>query len=162
MLDTCAKYNIKVLVDVHAIKDSQNGFDNSGKATEVFWSDESHFEHWPRKAANWMGPWNRATGEYDYMNYDNMDWALEVANNLLLKWGAHSAFYGFEPVNEPWANSNMPALKDFYRKVRKLMQKHAPQATFVFHDAFQYNATVWNDLFLDDDIDKVAMDHHYY
>ena len=30
MLDTCAKYNIKVLVDVHAMKDSQNGFDNSG------------------------------------------------------------------------------------------------------------------------------------
>lgn len=30
MLDTCAKYNISVLIDVHAAKGSQNGFDNSG------------------------------------------------------------------------------------------------------------------------------------
>lgn len=29
-LDTAEKYNIKVLLDVHAVKDSQNGFDNSG------------------------------------------------------------------------------------------------------------------------------------
>jgi glucan 1,3-beta-glucosidase len=29
-MDTCAKYNIKVLMDVHALKGSQNGFDNSG------------------------------------------------------------------------------------------------------------------------------------
>jgi glucan 1,3-beta-glucosidase len=29
-LDTAAKYGLKVLLDVHALKDSQNGFDNSG------------------------------------------------------------------------------------------------------------------------------------
>lgn len=29
-LDTAAKYGIKVLMDVHAVKNSQNGFDNSG------------------------------------------------------------------------------------------------------------------------------------
>jgi glucan 1,3-beta-glucosidase len=45
-LDTCAKYNIKVLLDVHALKDSQNGFDNSGKAGDIIWSDETHFNHW--------------------------------------------------------------------------------------------------------------------
>ena len=31
LLDTADKYGIKVLLDVHAVKDSQNGFDNSGK-----------------------------------------------------------------------------------------------------------------------------------
>ena len=39
MIDTvyrwAAKYNIKVLLDVHAMKKSQNGFDNSGKTTAV-------------------------------------------------------------------------------------------------------------------------------
>ncbi len=29
-LDTFEKYDIKVLLDVHAVKGSQNGFDNSG------------------------------------------------------------------------------------------------------------------------------------
>ena len=45
-LDTFAKYNIKVLLDVHALKDSQNGFDNSGKASDLIWTDETHFKHW--------------------------------------------------------------------------------------------------------------------
>lgn len=56
----------------------------------------------------------------------------------------------------------MPQLKDFYRKVRTLVQTYAPQAYFVFHDAFLPNATLWNDLFDINDIDKVAMDHHGY
>jgi glucan 1,3-beta-glucosidase len=45
-LDTCAKYGLKVLLDVHALKDSQNGFDNSGKASDLVWTDETHFKHW--------------------------------------------------------------------------------------------------------------------
>ena len=31
MLDTCAKYNISVFMDVHAWRESQNGLDNSGR-----------------------------------------------------------------------------------------------------------------------------------
>ena len=30
-LDHFAKHNIKVLLDVHGVKGSQNGFDNSGR-----------------------------------------------------------------------------------------------------------------------------------
>ena len=57
-MDMCAKYNIKVLLDVHALKDSQNGFDNSGKAADVIWYDETHFNHWGVENASWMGTWN--------------------------------------------------------------------------------------------------------
>jgi glucan 1,3-beta-glucosidase len=32
LFETCAKYNITILMDVHCRKDSQNGFDNSGQA----------------------------------------------------------------------------------------------------------------------------------
>merc|ERR1712086_413543 len=53
--DTCAKYNIKVLMDVHAMKDSQNGYDNSGKQSNVKWLDADTFTHWPFQAANWYG-----------------------------------------------------------------------------------------------------------
>jgi len=45
-LDLCIKYDIKVLLDVHSLKDSQNGFDNSGKASGFEWIDETHFKHW--------------------------------------------------------------------------------------------------------------------
>jgi hypothetical protein len=40
---------------------------------------------------------------------------------LLKQYGSHPAFYGLEPVNEPWWNSEMEVLKDFYRKVRLLV-----------------------------------------
>ena len=29
VFDTCAKYNVSILLDVHGMKDSQNSFDNS-------------------------------------------------------------------------------------------------------------------------------------
>ena len=45
-LDTCEKYGLKVLIDIHAAKDSQNGFDNSGKAWSFNWLNETHFQHW--------------------------------------------------------------------------------------------------------------------
>ena len=61
MFDMCAKYNIQVLLDVHGAKDSQNGFDNSGKTQKVEWSDETHFSHWAHVQANWLGDWNLTT-----------------------------------------------------------------------------------------------------
>lgn len=81
---------------------------------------------------------------------------------MLQRWGKHPAFAAFEPLNEPWWNTDIDILKDFYRKVRKLVQKYTPNAYFVFHNKFAYVPDLWNDLFPDNDKDKVAMDHHYY
>merc|ERR1712166_608544 len=99
--DTCAKYNIKVLMDVHAMKDSQNGYDNSGKQSNVEWLDADAFTHWPLQAANWYGDWNFDTETYDHINFGSVNWGLQVHEALLQRWGAHSAFYAFEPINEP-------------------------------------------------------------
>jgi len=162
MFDTCAKYNISVLLDVHAVKDSQNGFDNSGRTRNVEWLNDTHFSHWPNAQANWLGEWNISAGHYDHINFENIRWSLMTSEHFLTRWGNHSAFYGFEPVNEPWWNTNEDVLKDFYRDVRRMTQALAPQAYFVFHNSFIYSPDFWNDLFRDDDIDKVAMDHHYY
>jgi len=54
-LNLCSKYNLKVLLDVHALKDSQNGFDNSGQARDVVWADDTHFTHWTQWTAHWLG-----------------------------------------------------------------------------------------------------------
>ena len=45
-LKTCDKYGIKVLLDVHAVRGSQNGFDNSGVAHKTVWLSEDRYEHW--------------------------------------------------------------------------------------------------------------------
>ena len=125
MFDTCAKYNIEVLLDVHAMKDSQNGFDNSGKTTSLIWDEGGYnFTHWPDNHAEWMGPW--VDGKMEHVNYANLQWALDVAEGLLQRWGSHSAFKAFEPVNEPWWETDLDVLKDFYRQVRKMVQRYSP------------------------------------
>ena len=78
------------------------------------------------------------------------------------RWGNHPAVYALEPVNEPWWNSDMPTLKDFYRRTREVVRKYNPDTKFVFHEAFHRDAKKWNDLFPDNDKDNVIMDTHQY
>jgi len=158
MLDMCAKYNITVLMDVHTAKGSQNGFDNSGQAFTITWEDASHYRH--DDNPQWIG--NFTNGDNGALNFDNLGFSLETMEKLLIRYGNHSAFAAFEPVNEPWWNTPLEPLKDFYRSVRKLVRRYAPQATFVFHDSFRYDPIIWNDLFRKDDVEKTAIDHHYY
>ena len=159
-LDTAAKHNVKVLLDVHALVDSQNGFDNSGQTAGFVWDDSTHFHHWSINNASWMGHWN---GEiYDSINQGNINWAVDNVKKLMQKWGHHSAMYALEPVNEPWWNSDLPTLKDFYRRCREAVRSVNKDVLFVFHDSFRPDATIWNDLFDDDDMENVVLDTHQY
>lgn len=85
---------------------------------------------------------------------------MDTVDQLLDRYGQHPAVYALEPVNEPWWNSDLTVLKNFYRDVRAKIQAKAPQITFVFHDSFIWDASTWNDLF--EDTDKVVMDTHQY
>jgi len=118
-LNTADRYGLKVLLDVHAVKGSQNGFDNSGKANQVNWIDELHFDHWSVSYGEWMGPWNGSA--YDYIQTSRMSWALDTVSGLLDRWGSHPAVYALEPVNEPWWSSDMALLKGFYRDVHAMI-----------------------------------------
>jgi len=151
---------IKVLLDVHAVKDSQNGFDNSGQAMGLEWTDETHFRHWTIQNASWMGTYNGKI--YETINLDNIEWALQNVRNLMAKWGNHPALYALEPVNEPWEHSDLPTLKQFYRDCRAAIREVNDEVIFVFHDAFISSHWVWNDLFEDDDIENTVMDTHKY
>jgi len=159
-LDVFAKYGIKVLLDVHAWKDSQNGFDNSGKASDLEWFDETHFQHWPIQNASWMGHYNGQ--EYDVINTENIKLALENIRLLMERYGHHPAVYAFEPMNEPWWNSDLPTLKSFYREAREIVRGINPKTIFVFHESFRRDAAIWNDLFPDDDMENVVLDTHPY
>lgn len=100
MLDTCAKYEIDVLIDVHTAKDSQNGFDNGGRAWRVTWQGQNNFTH--TGEANWMGQYDFDSQSYKNINWDNIQWSIDQAEALLKKWGSHPAVFAYEPVNEPW------------------------------------------------------------
>ena len=151
---------MKVLLDVHGVKGSQNGYDNSGMANRVEWLDETHFDHIDNDYGEWMGHWNGKS--YDSIIQENIDWAVDTVDGLVDRWGDHPAVFAIEPVNEPWFHSDFPTLRDFYRRVRTLMKEKAPHLTFVFHDSFKFSGLLWNSLFEDDDMDNVVMDTHLY
>ena len=76
LLDTAQSYGIKVLLDVHAVKGSQNGFDNSGLANRTTWNDETNFTH--TGIGEWMGEWDIAQHKYKSINQDNIEWAKDT------------------------------------------------------------------------------------
>ena len=164
-LDACAKYDIKVLLDVHCLKGSQNGYDNSGMSNRVEWLDEDHFSHWANNVGEWMGPFNQEEQHFEYIYEDEehgTKWALDNVQKLMDKWGHHPAVYALEPVNEPMWGSDLDVLKQFYRDAREIIRSVNQEVTFTFHDSFHFDAGTWNDLFADDDIENVVLDTHFY
>jgi glucan 1,3-beta-glucosidase len=148
MLDTCAKYNISVLMDVHTARGSQNGFDNSGMAHRLEWeANGTVYHHWDIQTASWGGVWNAKDQKYDTLDYNNIQRSLKVVEDLLKRFGSHSAFAAFEPVNEPLFTDQLGGLLEiFYRETIKLVKRYAPQATTVLHDAYDFNPDRWNAL----------------
>jgi glucan 1,3-beta-glucosidase len=161
MMDWSETYGIKVLIDVHAQKDSQNGFDNSGRAYKMEWTDANHFKHWSVESADWIGTFDFTTWSYLDLNIDNVQHSLKVVEDIMKEWGSHPALYGVEPVNEPWWNTPRDWLSDFYRSARDIVRAYNPDVLFVFHDAFDSSSS-WNVLFEDDDMTNVVMDTHAY
>ena len=51
--------------------------------------------------------YDKATKTYAHINFANIQWSLQQSELLLKRYGTHSAFIGFEPVNEPRENTPM-------------------------------------------------------
>ena len=80
LLDWANAYGLTVLLDIHALKGSQNGFDNSGQTLGFKWTtaigyeyaNDVTFEHWPIRDARWIGEFDQNTATYSSINYDNI------------------------------------------------------------------------------------------
>lgn len=160
LYNTAAKYNITVWLDVHTAKGCQNGFDNGGQAKRITWLDDTHYQH--DREPEWLTVFNRTSMQHSFVNFDNLAFSLKSTEDLLIRWGNHSAFAAFEPVNEPLDVTPLEPLFEFYREARKLTRRYAPQAKFVFHDSFRYEPEIWNKLFTPDDVQDTVLDHHFY
>ena len=64
---------LKILIDLHTARDSQNGFDNGGICGVCKW----------------------------HLNPDNIDHTLSVLEKLAIRYQDHPALYGIELLNEP-------------------------------------------------------------
>ena len=170
-LALCAKHGLKALLDLHAVRGSQNGFDNSGRSADLKWGSEGQlvgwemttittFQHWTIRAAHWMGTFDHETDSYPLINHTNIDFTLAVLDEIIDAHKSHSAVWGLEPVNEPWQFTPLDELKAFYWKGYHAVRDKAPHWMYVMHDSFRgYPAAWWG--FMKGCANK-ALDTHIY
>ncbi|RLN92949.1 hypothetical protein BBJ28_00003344 [Nothophytophthora sp. Chile5] len=162
------KYKIDLLLDIHGLIGSQNGFDNSGKTSSVKWTSiastqpigTTTFEHWPVRSAEWAGEFDPDTNTYLSINYEHLNHSLTTVGSIVDRYATHPAIIGLEPVNEPWELTPIKVLKDYYWKSYKRMKASAPHWKFVLHDSFRFGVKYWSQFMRG--CPDIALDTHIY
>ena len=161
------KYTLKVVIDIHAVKRSQNGYDNSGKVSNLVWeynekNRTSSFEHWKVRDGNWIGQFNLETNSYPSPDYSHLDDTLHVIEIIAKKYGGKDVtnVVGIEPVNEPWEFTPMDILQQFYWKSYRIVRKNAPHWICLFHDSFRPAPELWTNFMRG--CPNYALDLHLY
>lgn len=152
------KYGLSVLLDLHTVPMSQNGFDNGGISGVCKWSQLPH----------------------------EVEFVLNLLERLAERYGKRKGLLGIQPLNEPitdavWdlyditnryrpvdeelARGSAPItlefLRDFYTKAYRRIRKHMSQDKYVvFHDGFQIHA--WKEFFQKSGFHNVILDTHQY
>lgn len=104
------KYEIKVLLDLHAAPGGQNTGDHSGRKGQMEW----------------------------FSNKDYQDQTIEMLKTLARTYKDSPALWGIEIMNEPELRGHYWQLVRFYRRAYKELRGCLRPGTYtVFHDAFQ-------------------------
>lgn len=155
-MDWAEECGVQILIDLHTVPGSQNGYDNGGITGVCKWCKDP--------AA--------------------VEFALTVLERLAARYGKRQGLYGIEVLNEPisWivymtAPSTgkardkkeaegsgyvpLPFLKQFYRDAYRRIRVYLPvDKTIVFHDGFRLSC--WGDFFVREHMENVIVDTHMY
>jgi glucan 1,3-beta-glucosidase len=152
-LDLAHKYGMRVLLDLHGVRGSQNGFDNSGRTSELQWTQvpgmppagavQSSFSHWPLQAPGWIGQFDRAAWRTVSINYTQLDLTIGTLAAIADMYGGHPAVFGLQPLNEPWQHTPIGPLKRFYWEGYKVVARRAPHWKYVLSDSFRPEVKIW-------------------
>ena len=155
-MDWAEKHDLKILLDLHTVPGSQNGYDNGGITGVCKWCKDP----------------------------DGVEFALTVLERLAKRYGTRKGLFGIEVLNEPisWivyvtapstgkavdkeeakGSGYVPLrfLKHFYTEAYKRLRVTLPEdKTIVFHDGFRI--TSWNRFFRNSGMKNIALDTHIY
>lgn len=168
LMDWAYSNGLNVLIDIHGMKDSQNGFDNSGQSEGFQWTSflntvpagDVTFQHWPIRSAGWMGTFDPVKAEYTEINRDNINHGLKTIQAIADRYKDHPAVLGLQPLNEPWEYSPIDELKKFYWDGYLIVKKAAPYWKYIMHDSFRFDPYIWGG-FMAGCPDR-ALDTHIY
>jgi glucan 1,3-beta-glucosidase len=151
------RYRIKILIDLHTVPDSQNGFDNGGICGVCKW----------------------------HKNPEHVELTLHLLERLTIRYRDEKSFWGIEVLNEPvsqelWDLADIPNrypsvdkdyaegsepvptdfLKSFYKEAYRRIRAQADELTIVFHDGFRIRE--WVGFFTEPDFKNIVVDTHLY
>ena len=154
--DWAEKYGLTVMLDLHTVPGSQNGYDNGGLTGVCKWCKD------PKE----------------------VEFALTVLERLAERYGQRKGLYGIQVINEPisWlvyttAPSTgkardkeeakgsgyvpMSFLQPFYLEAYKRLRAKMPEdKVVVFHDGFRTGS--WKKFFTENQLKNVLLDTHIY
>ena len=152
------KYGLTILIDLHTVPLSQNGFDNGGISGVCKWAQ----------------------------NPDEVEFVLGVLERLAKRYGHRRGLFGIQPLNEPvtenmWetmdvqnryapadpelakgsAPITMEFLRKFYLEAYDRISTYMPKEKYVvLHDGFELMA--WKDFMQEEKYSNVILDTHQY
>lgn len=149
-------YDLTILLDLHTVPGSQNGFDNGGITGVINWAK----------------------------NPEAVDFTISVLNRLAERYGKREGLYGIELLNEPvteimyadmqrrytardskLSEHNAPItfkfLYEFYIRAYEELRKILPlDKVIMFHDGFDISK--WENFFKLNKFENVVLDTHHY
>ena len=152
------KYGLTILIDLHTVPLSQNGFDNGGISGVCKWAQ----------------------------NPDEVEFVLGVLERLAKRYGHRKGLFGIQPLNEPvtenmWETKDvqnryapadpelakgsapitMEFLRKFYLEAYDRISTYMPKEKYVvLHDGFELMA--WKDFMQEEKYSNVILDTHQY
>lgn len=159
------KYDLKIMLDLHGIKDSQNGFDNSGQTLYLNISGD-HFSHWGIRGANWIGKYNLDTQKYDFIDSNSIYRSLKILEKIFSIYSdrtKYSNLYGIEILNEPWEKIPEKIIKNFYQDTFDIFTQYMDSSVrYIIHDSFR--PWIWTNFELKSNYKshEILIDTHQY
>lgn len=132
-MEWAEKAGLKVLIDLHTVPGSQNGFDNGGIIGKVEWHTKKEY----------------------------IDRTVDVIERVAERYKDHKALYGIQLLNEPIPVIPKEVLRDYYTRAYRACRKYVgEEIAIVIHDQFQ--AREWKDFMQTNEFKNVMLDTHIY
>ena len=126
------RHDLQILLDLHGAPGSQNGWDHSGHAGAIEWTQP-----------------------------DNIAATVRALETIAQRYGEHPNLWGIECLNEPRWDVPLETLKAFYQTAYPRVRAHLPaDRAFVIHDGFR--PFDWGGFMSGDEWQNVVLDTHIY
>lgn len=152
------KYGLKILIDLHTVPGSQNGFDNGGLSGVCKWAQQPESVEFTLKLLEKL---SKRYGEEECL------WGIEILNEPLTQaaWDIFNITERYKAADADMAAGSAPVeldfLKEFYVEAYRRMRQYLPKdKVIVFHDGFDIYA--WKDFMREEEFQNVVLDTHQY